>query len=118
LLARVAADQKRAVPTLSPEAERRLLSASWRGNVRELANALERATILADGNVIEADHLWIDEPTSRPATSGAIRPLVELEREAILAALASVDGNRRRAAELLGIGERTLYDKLKKYGVE
>jgi two-component system response regulator FlrC len=118
LLARVAADQKRALPTLSPQAERRLLAASWRGNVRELANALERATILADGNVIDAEHLWIDEPTSRPAASGAIRPLVELEREAILAALASVDGNRRRAAELLGIGERTLYDKLKKYGVE
>ena len=67
--------------------------------------------------MIEPDHLWIDEPTSRPATATTIKPLVELEREAILAALESVDGNRRRAAELLGIGERTLYDKLKKYGV-
>jgi len=120
LLARIAADQKRALPMLSTAAEQRLLTASWRGNVRELANALERAAILADGNIIEPDHLWIDEPTSRPATTSAaaIKPLAELEREAILAALASVDGNRRRAAELLGIGERTLYDRLKKYGVD
>jgi two-component system response regulator FlrC len=119
LLTRIAADQKRSLPTLSKAAEQRLLAASWRGNVRELANALERAAILADGNVIEPEHLWIDEPTSRPASgAGTIKPLVELEREAILAALAAVDGNRRRAAELLGIGERTLYDKLKKYGVD
>ncbi|HEY5922639.1 MAG TPA: helix-turn-helix domain-containing protein, partial [Kofleriaceae bacterium] len=118
LLARIAADQKRTLPILSTAAEQRLLAAAWRGNVRELANALERAAILTDTNVIEPDHLWIDEPTSRPATSGGIKPLAELEREAILAALASVDGNRRRAAELLGIGERTLYDKLKKYGVD
>jgi two-component system response regulator FlrC len=122
LLARIAADQKRSLPVLSKSAEQRLLEASWRGNVRELANALERAAILADGNVIEPEHLWIDEPAVRPASCAgggmAIRPLVELEREAIMAALAAVDGNRRRAAELLGIGERTLYDKLKKYGVD
>jgi two-component system response regulator FlrC len=119
LLARIAADQKRSLPSLSPAAEKRLLAASWRGNVRELANALERAAILADGNVIEPDHLWIEEAAAKPgASTGGIKPLVELERDAILAALASVDGNRRRAAELLGIGERTLYDKLKKYGVD
>ena len=117
LLGRIAADLKRPVPVLTPAAEQRLLAASWRGNVRELANALERAAILADGDTIDAAHIWLDEPTSRPAPP-TVRPLVELEREAILEALASVDGNRRRAAELLGIGERTLYDKLKKYGVE
>jgi len=117
LLGRIAADLKRAAPALTPDAEQRLLGATWRGNVRELANALERAAILADGAKIDASHIWLDEPTSR-APSAGIRPLVELEREAILQALASVDGNRRRAAELLGIGERTLYDKLKKYGVE
>jgi two-component system response regulator FlrC len=118
LLGRIAADQKRALPMLSSAAEQRLLAAAWRGNVRELANALERAAILADGNIIEPENLWIDEPTSRTATPSAIKPLTEMEKDAILAALASVDGNRRRAAELLGIGERTLYDKLKKYGVE
>lgn len=142
LLERIARDLKRPTPRLTAAAERRILAASWRGNVRELANTLERAAILADGegdSAIEAAHLWIDETDIRaepiavaPATGAAassaavrppvalaeLRPLIELEREAILRTLAAVDGNRRRAAELLGIGERTLYDKLKKYGIE
>ncbi len=123
LLGRIAADLKTSVPRLTPAAEQRLLAATWRGNVRELANALERAAILADGAAIDASHVWLDEPSggtqAAPAVGqGVVKPLAELEREAILAALASVDGNRRRAAELLGIGERTLYDKLKKYGVD
>ncbi|MDB4955190.1 MAG: Sigma-54-dependent Fis family transcriptional regulator [Myxococcales bacterium] len=116
LLARIAGDLKRSVPKLTPAAEQRLLAASWRGNVRELANALERAAILAEGDAIDASHIWLDEP-ARQAPAG-IRPLAELEREAVLHALEFVGGNRRRAAELLGIGERTLYDKLKKYGVD
>jgi two-component system response regulator FlrC len=121
LLERIAADLKQPVPRLTPAAEQRLLAGTWRGNVRELANALERAAILADGAAIDASHVWMDEPARPPAAApgeGAIRPLVELEREAILRALDAVSGNRRKAAELLGIGERTLYDKLKKYGVD
>ncbi|MEZ4361991.1 MAG: sigma-54 dependent transcriptional regulator [Kofleriaceae bacterium] len=145
LLERIARDLKQPTPRLTRAAEQRLLAGSWRGNVRELANALERAAILADGApgaaTIDAEHLWLDEtraaapssPTvdaaasaSAPRTTAdadaheapSVRPLVELEREAILRALAAVDGNRRRAAELLGIGERTLYDKLKKYGID
>jgi two-component system response regulator FlrC len=119
LLARVAADLKCATPKLTKAAEERIQTATWRGNVRELANALERAAILAEGGAIDAAHLWIEEPTRAPAGGGAgIRPLVELEKDAILAALAHTGGNRRKAAELLGIGERTLYDKLKKYGVD
>ena len=120
LLERVGLDLKQRAPTLTPAAEQRLLASSWRGNVRELANALERAAILADGAPIDACHIWLDEPTTKAPSwsSGDIRPLAELEHDAILAALEAVDGNRRKAAELLGIGERTLYDKLKKYGVE
>jgi two-component system response regulator FlrC len=124
LLARIAADLKSPAPSLTKEAEQRLLGAAWRGNVRELANALERAAILADAGVIDAQHLWLDD-SGAPATGGSrapapnlVRPLVDLERDAIVAALAQVDGNRRQAAELLGIGERTLYDKIKKYGIE
>src|SRR5262249_12347325 len=120
LLKRIGADLKQPPATLTPAAEQRLLASSWRGNVRELANALERAAILADGAVIDASHIWLDEPTKAPAaTAGSlVRPLAELEHDAILATLEAVGGNRRKAAELLGIGERTLYDKLKKYGVE
>jgi two-component system response regulator FlrC len=118
LLARVAHDLKRGVPKLTPAAEKRLAAASWRGNVRELANTLERAAILADGDEIDASHIWIEEGGKQPAKSDDVRPLAELEKDAILHALEVVGGNRRRAAELLGIGERTLYDRLKKYGVE
>jgi len=117
LLQRIGSDLKQKTPKLTADAEARLLSASWRGNVRELANALERGAILADGAPIDASHLWVDESPA-PKSGGGIRPLAELEHDAILAALDAVGGNRRKAAELLGIGERTLYDKLKKYGVE
>ncbi|HSN25597.1 MAG TPA: sigma-54 dependent transcriptional regulator [Kofleriaceae bacterium] len=114
LLVRIAADLKRGVPKLTPAAEERLLAASWRGNVRELANALERAAILADGDAIDAGHLWIDDAPPAGASDGAIKTLAELEKDAIQRALDHVGGNRKKAAELLGIGERTLYDKLKK----
>ncbi|HLL21053.1 MAG TPA: sigma-54 dependent transcriptional regulator [Kofleriaceae bacterium] len=119
LLETIARDLKRSLPRLSPAAEKRLLSASWRGNVRELRNVLERAAILAEGDTIEPAHIWIED-VDKPVTPGGgdVRPLVELEKEAILHALEVVGGNRRRAAEMLGIGERTLYDKLKKYGVD
>jgi two-component system response regulator FlrC len=119
LLERIARDLKRSIPRLTPSAENRLESASWRGNVRELANTLERAAILADGDAIDASHIWLEDATTRPTPSAdEVRPLADLEREAILHALEVVGGNRKRAAELLGIGERTLYDRLKKYDVD
>jgi len=119
LLERIARDLKRSVPRLTPAATQRLEAASWRGNVRELANTLERAAILADGDAIDASHIWVEDGVTRavPKTD-EVRPLADLEREAILHALDVVGGNRKRAAELLGIGERTLYDRLKKYDVD
>ena len=124
LLVRIASDLKRALPRLTPAAEKKLAGSSWRGNVRELANALERAAILADGDTIDAEHIWLEDAGGSAsagksaARDGGVKPLAELEREAVLHALEVVGGNRRKAAELLGIGERTLYDKLKKYGVD
>jgi DNA-binding NtrC family response regulator len=122
LLDRIARDLKRSLPKLSSAAEKRLSAAAWRGNVRELANTLERAAILADGDVIDASHIWLEDAGTKPAAvtiaGPEVRPLADLEKDAILHALEVVGGNRRRAAELLGIGERTLYDRLKKYGVD
>jgi two-component system response regulator FlrC len=127
LLTRIARELGRKPLTLSPDAEKKLVSSRWPGNVRELANALERATILADGTRIEAEHIWIEAVASPPSAASSadrsssmndIKSLADLERDAIERTLRAVGGNRRRAAEILGIGERTLYDKLKRYGLE
>jgi two-component system, NtrC family, response regulator AtoC len=100
---------------IDESAEKRLILAAWPGNVRELRNTLERAAILAEGKHIRAEHIVLD-----PLASG-VDPLSgtleEIERRAIERALAEVDGNRKRCAERLGIGLRTLYEKLKAYGL-
>lgn len=123
LLHRVAGTLGRPKLRLEPEAVASLCAAPWPGNVRELANTLERAAILADGERIGPELVMASSaissmaaPSSEPAAvSDEPRTLAELEREAIERALSRCDGNRRRAAEELGIGVRTLYDKLKRY---
>jgi two-component system, NtrC family, response regulator AtoC len=117
LLVRVARDLGKPPLRLDAGAEKKLAAYRWPGNARELANALERAAILADGTTLHAEHVWLEE-SSTPAAAHESRRLADLEREAILRTLETVGGNRRKAAEILGIGERTLYDKLKKYGVD
>jgi two-component system response regulator FlrC len=125
LLARTASELGRPALRLGAEARERLLRAPLRGNIRELRNLLERAAILCDGAVIEAEHLWIDPApagataVAAPAVASAelSGSLEELERGAIQRALGACGGNRKRAAEQLGIGLRTLYEKLKRYGL-
>jgi two-component system, NtrC family, response regulator AtoC len=126
LLGRIGRSLGRASLSLTPDAEERILASPWTGNIRELANALERATILADGATLRAEHLWLEaEPPAQapsaaaqePSSAQSARPLVDVERDMIERALAEVSGNRRKAAERLGIGLRTLYDKLKRYGL-
>lgn len=110
LLARIGADLGRRGLRLADSALEALAGGDWPGNVRELSNALERAAILADTDVITL--------SAPPARAPAAAPsLAEAETAAIRAALDLHGGNRRRAAEHLGIGERTLYDKLKAYGL-
>jgi len=122
LLARIAAGLGKPRLALSDDARRALTGAAWPGNVRELANVLERSAILADGTMITADDLALLPESSSDVieTSGAEggpQTVSQLERVAIERALAAVGGNRRRAAARLGIGLRTLYDKLKRYGL-
>jgi two-component system response regulator AtoC len=121
LLARVGATIGRTRLSLAPDARRRLVSAAWPGNVRELANVLERAAILAEGDDILAEHLELGPAAAagaERASGNGSATLEEMEREAIERALAAVGGNRRAAADRLGIGLRTLYDKLKRYRAE
>jgi two-component system, NtrC family, response regulator AtoC len=107
-------------PRLEDGAKARLQSEHWPGNVRELRNVLERATILADGALIKAEHLWIEASSTIPeAPANAVDggSLADLERQAIERTLTAVAGNRRLAATRLGIGQRTLYEKLKRYNL-
>ena len=111
---------------LSAAARQRLAEYAWPGNVRELRNCLERAAALSTGEVIEADQM----PGSGVASLGSEtqsknRPLAghqspaatleDLEREHILRVLGESEGNRERAAAILGISSRTLYRKLREY---
>ena len=104
-------------PRLEDDAKARLKREDWPGNVRELRNALERAMILADGALIKTEHLWIEgrSAADAPANTVGEGSLADLERQMILQTLAAVGGNRRLAATKLGIGLRTLYEKLKRY---
>jgi two-component system response regulator FlrC len=99
---------------LDEAAQQALLAYAWPGNVRELSNVLERAAILADGTTIRAEHLVLGTSPSPTVDSGN---LADLEREAIKRALAATGGHRRKAADRLGIGLRTLYDKMDRYGL-
>jgi two-component system response regulator FlrC len=112
LLERISHDIGRTGLELSDEARDLILQSPWPGNIRELANALERAVILAEGNIIRPEHLQIERPVGMRSASGSLE---DVERAAIEEALAASGGNRREAADRLGIGLRTLYDKLKRY---
>ena len=125
LLADLSAAAGRPPPHLDDALKSKLREAPWPGNVRELRNALERAMILSDGPRLGVEHLWLEgtEAAERTTTEGATTPdarggsLADLERRTIESTLAAVGGNRRAAAQKLGTGLRTLYEKLKRYQV-
>jgi two-component system response regulator FlrC len=124
LLVRIGEELGRPGLRLSEPAMKRLLAQRWPGNVRELRNTLERAAILSEGEEIGEAALFpaAPPPTSTGESTAAPQvpdlPMDQIEKLAIEQAIALEGGNRRRAAERLGIGLRTLYDKLKKYGAE
>ena len=105
--------------SLSENALQRLLEYPWPGNVRELRNCLERAAAISPTDRIDADQmpeLCSDTGPDEAAMPEAVpRRLEELEREHILHVLRQSEGNRERAAAILGISSRTLYRKLREY---
>jgi two-component system response regulator HydG len=119
LLADAALRMKRKISSLAPSAADQLLRYEWPGNVRELENAMERAVALARGSRVELEDLPEEIRRASPlptATNGKVRPLNEIEKEYILAALDLNGGNQTHTAEQLRIGSATLYRKLKSYG--
>ncbi len=125
LLGAAARRMKRDVSGFSPTAIELLLHYGWPGNVRELENAMERAAALAKGSMVEERDLpeelraIITVPPLDPnvrALAG-IRPLAEIEKDYIVAALARNGGNQTHTAQQLKIGSATLYRKLRSYGM-
>ena len=113
----------RQVRGISPDAESALDRYTWPGNVRELRNVIQRAVVLSGTGLIEAEHLPDNvlkgiTPTPASAAAGGIRTIRELERDEILRALEDTKQDKRKAAALLGISLKTLYNKLAKYGIQ
>ncbi|HZG17528.1 MAG TPA: sigma 54-interacting transcriptional regulator [Candidatus Bathyarchaeia archaeon] len=122
------------VPRISPEVMQMLYDYAWPGNIRQLRNVMERLSILQEGGMILLEHLPASiraERTERVhelitqlplSAPRLIPPRMEEskmnEKERILAALERTYGNKKAAADLLGISRGTLYNKMRKYGIE
>ena len=111
---------------LEPSALKVLMDYHWPGNVRELENVIERAVVLAPGNVITADlfpknlsHFLPDSQVRIPVDGLPLKERVtNYERSLILAALDHTDWNQKRAAELLSVNATTLSEKLKRLKIK
>jgi transcriptional regulator with PAS, ATPase and Fis domain len=129
-LREIAADQQKPLKTLSSAALSVLRAHEWRGNVRELKNAIDRAVVVCDGPEVLPEHISLQRRTlitggGQPQTDaiGEIRiprgglTMDQVEREAIRITLHAAGGNQSRTARMLGISRATLLRKLAKYGV-
>lgn len=101
-------------PHFTDRALQTLKRYDWPGNVRELENVVQRSLVMTDSDTIDVPDLPSGMRFSAPRDTGLNRTLVEVEAEHILNVLASVDGNRTRAATILGIDRKTLREKLKR----
>jgi len=117
----------RSEPAIAPDAFQKLVDYSWPGNVRELQNAMEYAVVLARKDLIGVKELPAEvqlpvalQRTERPGAGAppGVQSLDDMERAAILQALAQCHGNKKKAAQLLGIQRPTLYNKMKRYAIE
>jgi transcriptional regulator with PAS, ATPase and Fis domain len=115
-------DSGKRVSGVHPDAMEVLKNHEWPGNIRELRNAVERAVILCDGELITREHLPPDMAGKSPERH-TFRlpyglPLDAVEKEYILGSLQRNGNNKARTAEVLGVSEKTLYNKLNRYAAE
>ncbi|MES1185048.1 MAG: sigma-54 dependent transcriptional regulator [Myxococcales bacterium] len=114
-----ARENQRRIDGFSDDARAKLVAHRWPGNVRELENAIERAVVFTEGELVEAEALPFDAAPATieggPRIPGAT--MAELEKHAILATLDAVGGSTSRAAEMLDISARTIQYRLHEYGV-
>ncbi|MBN2012214.1 sigma-54-dependent Fis family transcriptional regulator [candidate division KSB1 bacterium] len=112
--------RKRNIDSLSNEVQDRLMNYNWPGNVRELENVIERAVVIEDSHHISMTSLpshLRDISTPQADAPFEIRTLAQLERDHIARTLEATEWNRSKTAKLLGIDRKTLYDKIKRYGI-
>ncbi len=120
-----AASHGKAVTSITAPARKALMAYPWPGNVRELKNTIESMVVIDSDGVLDVDDLPEDIQAVAPAAvdQGSLpahlvgRPLDEVERYFVAETLKLTDGNREEAARILGIGERTLYRKIKEYDI-
>jgi len=122
LLAEIAADGGNSPPSLTPAAEHALMAYPWPGNIRELKNALERASLMSDGRSISHDILF-DRPapqlTGLQDVAGSLRDyLSECERDFIVRALGACQWQIQTCADSLGISRKNLWEKMRKLGID
>lgn len=101
----------------SDEAERKLISLPWYGNIRELQHAIEKAVILSDGGMISAEDIDGGNQTRREKPLEEVQTLDEMECRMIEKTIKECEGNLSVVAARLGISRQTLYNKIKRYGI-
>jgi len=122
-------EMKKTVKIVSTEALDLLMGYHWKGNVRELENAIERAVILCDGDMITPEHFVLTSEgshgtvTAHAPADGTLESVAKdalrtAETKRILSALHETRGNKSRAAELLQVSYKTLLTKIKEYNIE
>jgi len=114
------AEQKRTSMMLLPDAVVAIERYPWPGNVRELENVIRRAVIMADGHSISAADLGLatDAEVEDAQQLNLRQVRDEAERSAVLRALARVNGNLSKAADMLGVSRPTLYELIRRFGLK
>jgi len=117
---RYAREHDRDVRRIAPEAIERLLAYPWPGNVRELENCIERAVLLAEDRTIRSGHLPPSLQAAAPRRKPTSLPeaVAELEQDLIRAALSATRGNLAQAAKKIGLTQRMIGYKVRKYGLD
>ena len=91
----------------------------WPGNIRELENVLEKAAVMAEGSFIREEDIILDNPIAQNHTPVSLKEKMDAyEKEIVKETFLKFDGNRRKAAEELGISKTNLFEKIHKYGID